>query len=129
MPADGLSAFTPEGERAWVGPTWNPRYPAADPTFAVGLVFLAAGAIWVVTDVEVDRVRYARVTPQEKAGTVEVRRLSEGVVEVTYDLTALRADAEGELADFAHRFDAMLAEWALLLEAADASRRSGPAGG
>ena len=117
-PANGLAAFTPEGERAWVGAQWDPRYPAADPTLEPGLVFLAAGATWVVTDVEDDRVRYARVTPGSRAGTVEVRRAGDDAFEVTYDLTALEPAAEGELQAFAEGFDEMLEEWARLTTAA-----------
>src|SRR5262249_47894283 len=32
-PAEALPFFTPEGERAWAGPAWNPVYP--DPGAAV----------------------------------------------------------------------------------------------
>jgi hypothetical protein len=110
-PAAGLAAFTPEGERSWVGAAWDPVYPSGENTLAPGLVFLAAGATWVVTDVDPDRVRYVRVTPGRRAGIVEVRQRDERSVEVTYDLTALDADAETELQAFADAFETMLAQW------------------
>jgi hypothetical protein len=107
----GLGAFSPEGERSWVGPAWDPTYPSGDSRLAPGLVFEAAGATWVVVDVERDRVRYARVTPGRRAGTVEVRRLDASTVRVIYDLTALSPDEAAGLEAFADDFDAMLAGW------------------
>ena len=117
-PAAGMAAFTPEGERSWVGAGWDPVYPSEQETLEPGLVFVAAGATWVVTDVEHDRVRYVRVTPGERAGTVEVRRRGARSVEVIYDLTALNADAEADLQAFADGFEAMLSEWNRALAAA-----------
>jgi hypothetical protein len=59
---------------------------------APGTVFLTGDTHWVVIDRAPDRVRYARVTPGVRAGTVEVRLSPEGEgtsVEVTYDITSL----------------------------------------
>ena len=117
-PATGLAPFTPEGERSWLGAKWEPVYPSGRRTLEPGLVFLAAGATWVVTDVERDRVRYVRVTPGERAGMVEVRRRDARSVIVTYDLTALSPDAEAELQTFADEFETMLSEWDRALAAA-----------
>ena len=117
-PSAGLAAFTPEGERSWLGAAWDPIYPSAEKTLEPGLVFLAAGATWVVADVDDDRVRYVRVTPGQRAGLVEVRRRDARSVEVTYDLTALRAEAEAELQGFADGFESMLSEWDRALAAA-----------
>ena len=62
------------------------------------------------------RVRYARVTPEGLAGTVEVSVLSESAagtdVRVTYDLTALTAHAVDDLAQFTTDYDAEIAGWA-----------------
>jgi hypothetical protein len=66
--------------------------------------------IWVVVERADDRVRYARITPGRLAGTVEVR-LRAAEAEVTYDLTALTADAQHELDEFAAGYDAFMAEW------------------
>jgi hypothetical protein len=57
-----------------------------------------------------DSVRYARITPGHLAGTVQVR-LREGKADVTYDLTALTADAQHALDEFAAGYDAFMAEW------------------
>jgi hypothetical protein len=66
--------------------------------------------IWVVVECADDGVRYARITPGHLAGTVEVRLRPDGA-EVTYDLTALTADAQHELDEFAAGYDAFMAEW------------------
>ena len=66
--------------------------------------------IWVVVERADDSVRYARITPGHLAGTVEVH-LRRGEAEVTYDLTALTADAQHELDEFAAGYDAFTAEW------------------
>jgi len=75
--------------------------------------------IWVVLDRGADAVRYARITPGHLAGTVEVR-LRDGEAEVAYDLTALTADAQHELDEFAAGYDAFMAEWERAIAALDA---------
>jgi hypothetical protein len=117
-PGHDLRDFTPEGERAWAGAGWDPVYPAGDGTLEPGAVFLAAGAVWVVADVAPDRVRYVRVTPGERAGTVEVVRRDERTVEVTYDLTALDPGAARALQAFAEGYPAMLEGWTRAIAAA-----------
>ena len=69
-----LHLFTPVGERAWA-PGWDPVFPAGESGdgAAPGTVFLTGASTWVVVDRAPDRVRYARVTPGVRAGTVEVR--------------------------------------------------------
>jgi len=107
----GLDDFTPEGERRWVGGEWDPSYPAGDVRLAPGLVFEAVGATWVVVDADPERVRYVRVTPGRRAGIVEVQRLDDTTVRVTYDLTALTPSEAGELEAFAGDYETMLAGW------------------
>lgn len=91
--------FTPVGEQAWV-PGWSPRFLwPADGGARVGTVFLTRAAgeqatIWTVTAYEPCRhVAYARITPESRAGIVEVRcrRTPRGrtVARVTYTFTAL----------------------------------------
>ena len=78
-PERALHLFTPVGERAWAG-HWDPHFPAGEhgDGAAPGTVFLTGDTHWVVTDRREDGVRYARVTPGVRAGTVEVRVTAEG---------------------------------------------------
>ena len=118
-PDDAIALFTPEGERAWV-PGWDPHHHGAT-VFATG--HAGADTIWVTTDREPRRMRYARVTPGVHAGTVEVRCHPDGDhtrAEVTYHLSSLSPDP---LDDFAAGFDGMLAEWERLIADACTSSR------
>ena len=95
-PERAMHLFTPVGERLWAD-HWEPRFPAGErgDGSAPGTVFLTGDTHWVVVDRTPDRVRYARVTPGVRAGTVEVRVRPEGnaaVAEVTYEMTALAAN-------------------------------------
>jgi len=59
-------------------------------------------------------IRYARVTPGVRAGTVTVELADVGAetaVTVTYDLTALTPDAVAALRDFADGYPAFLRSW------------------
>jgi hypothetical protein len=105
-PERALHLFTPVGERAWAG-HWDPRFPAGEhgDGGAPGTVFLTGDTHWVVADRRDDSVRYARVTPGVRAGTVEVRVTAESDgtrVDVRYDITALVADDD---------YDPGLAHW------------------
>ena len=117
---EAFEFFTPSGERRWA-PGWDPRFPAppADET-APGTVFttLHSGqeTIWVVTAREPGhRISYARVTPNERAGTIEVRCVDVGDdttrVEVTADLTPLDGTEVESYAQY-------LATWERLIAAA-----------
>jgi hypothetical protein len=94
LPVDrALHLFTPVGERAWA-PGWDPVFPAGEQGdgAAAGTVFLTGKSIWVVVDREPARVRYARVTPGVRAGTIEVRLRADGgdtLADVTYETTPL----------------------------------------
>jgi len=92
-----MHLFTPVGERRWLS-HWEPRFPAGEhgDGSAPGTVFLTGDTYWVVADRTPDRVRYARVTPAVRAGTVEVVLRPDGdgtIADVTYDMTPL---AEGD---------------------------------
>jgi hypothetical protein len=113
-PGDALHLFTPVGERAWAG-HWDPRFPAGEhgDGAAPGTVFLTGDTHWVVMDRRDDGVRYARVTPGVRAGTVEVRVTAASGedargdragtrVDVRYDITALVAGDD---------YDPQLAHW------------------
>lgn len=95
-PERALHLFTPAGERAWA-PGWDPRFPAGERGDGAvpGTVFLTGESCWVVVDRTPDRVRYARVLPGVRAGTVEVRLAPDGdgtLAHVTYETTALDGD-------------------------------------
>jgi hypothetical protein len=116
-----MSWFTPEGERLWAGPHWDPQYPQPDRVVGPGMVFtthahtLAASTVWVMVDHEPTRVRYTRVTPEVQAGTVTVAVVGSAehstTVEVTYDLTALSPSGEDALDRFAQGYDAEIRDW------------------
>ena len=121
-PGDAFDLFTAAGERLWV-PGWSPRFFGQAEPQKSGLVFEtgegANATIWVVleSDRKSGRLKYARITPGSRAGTVEVCLTSSGretQVSVAYDLTALSADA-GDLEQYSPaRFRAMMEEWRTL---------------
>src|SRR5205085_8966476 len=100
-PAEAVPLFTPEGERRWAGPSWDPEYPipgAAAVDAAPGTVFTTDGdhgrATWIVLEHRSDGLRYARVVAEHIAGTIDVacgETASPGETEVTvvYDVTSL----------------------------------------
>jgi hypothetical protein len=107
-PEAAIELFTPEGERRWAGPEWDPQYPAGDDD----TVFVTHGTVWITTERSPLTRAYARVSPHGDAGTVTVRCRPAGehtVAEVTYDLTAL--GPEHDVERFAAGYDDFLAEW------------------
>jgi hypothetical protein len=135
-PPDAMTLFTPEGERSWAARDgWNPHYPDPSRTCGTGAVFTTqhetGQTVWVMTDHEPDRVRYARVSPKGLAGTVEVRvRFGSHIsttLQVTYDLTALTDAAADHLAEFADGYQTEIATWAT--DIADSLTRCGTAPG
>lgn len=131
LPAESAyKLFTPEGERTWAD-GWSPAYPLegadADDT-APGTVFETsvhghALTTWIVLDRSPGRsVRYARVTPGSRAGTVAVSLEPRGEsteVAVTYELTALSPAARDELMSFAEAYPAFLESWRTAIAAQD----------
>jgi hypothetical protein len=116
-PRKAITLFTPEGERAWA-PHWDPHHHS-------DTVFTTHETVWLVLPAPPGTVRYARVTPNRHAGTVEVRCDADADADatratVTYDLTPLTPNG---LDDFAAGYDAMLAEWErAIADACTASR-------
>lgn len=120
-PAEAFHLFTPRGERDWVA-GWEPHFPdrTTDDT-QPGTVFLTdvhgAATTWVVSDRRPGHsVSYARVSPGVRAGTVTVvleqaPNTHHSVVTVTYDLTALTAEATADLDEFAAGYPAFLRSW------------------
>lgn len=118
-PAEAIELFTPSGERRWAH-GWDPSFPAptADET-EPGTVFETRGhgpLTWVVIGRESGRsMKYAVVAPGIRAGTIEVACADDGsgttIATVTYDMTALSADGERWLAEFAAEYDGYLDHW------------------
>lgn len=118
-PDKAFPLFTARGEILWA-PGWEPLFPVpTEDDSAPGTVFatVAHGArtVWVVVDsVPPQRIRYAQVRQDERAGTVEVTLAPvEGgsEVTVTYHLTPLTAAGGVGLDHFAAEYPAFLAEW------------------
>jgi hypothetical protein len=127
LPPDrAFRLFTPLGERDWAT-DWRPRFPAgAADDDAPGTVFVTGAhgehTVWVVTEREPGRrIRYVRVTPGSRAGTVTVD-LAEAdgatTATVAYDLTALTDGADDELRTFAAGYPDLLRSWRDAIEAA-----------
>lgn len=122
--AEAFKLFTAAGERLWV-PGWSPEILGPLPQ-QPGLVFLTGDGvertIWTVieSDPGAGRVRYSRVTPASRAGTVtvEVSPAEGGChVDVAYDLTALGPDGAPSLDAYSpRRFTEMLEHWRALIE-------------
>jgi hypothetical protein len=118
-PEEAFRLFTPRGEQEWVE-GWEPRFPAdvVDDT-EPGTVFETAAhgpkTIWLVIARERGRrISYARITPDEWAGsvTVTVEGAGEGSdVEVVYELTALTDAAGVRLKEFADGYAGYLRSW------------------
>jgi hypothetical protein len=115
-----MALFTAEGERAWAGDGWDPRYPASERRDRSGAVFTTGHAghdtTWVMVDHGPDCVRYARVTGGLTAGTIAVEVVAADVdatrVRVTNDHTALSAEGERWLGHFDASYAAEIASWA-----------------
>ena len=118
-PAEAFRLFTPRGEQDWAH-GWHPRFPAPAPDDTEpGTVFETSAhgqhTIWLVTDRQAGkRISYARVSPDDQAGSVSVVISAAGhhsEVEVTYQLTALTSLADHKLSEFADRYPAYLQSW------------------
>jgi hypothetical protein len=127
-PAEAFRLFTARGEQDWAA-GWYPHFPAPAPDDTEpGTVFETSAqgqpgahgqpTIWVVTDSQPGRrISYARATSGDRAGTVTVtlspagRHGEASDVEVTYQLTALSAEAQPGLREFAHGYPAYLQSW------------------
>jgi hypothetical protein len=121
-PAEALTLFTPEGERAWAGPAWNPVYPdsGADHDPAPGTVFTTEShggdATWVVVERTDSAIRYARFVPGRIAGTIAVRcdpGSADGETEVTvvYDVTSLGTEGAEFVERLQDDYGAFIGGW------------------
>ena len=120
-PGEALPLFTPEGERAWAGPDWNPQYPvAAEDVSAPGTVFTTESdggmATWIILERTAATMRYARVAPGRIAGTIDVScdqagSADETRVTVTYDVTSLGPEGAAFAEELQAGYDAFLDSW------------------
>ena len=118
--------FTPIGEIDWA-PGWHPDFlHPTDGATQAGMVFTTAAddvtTLWACTDwaPAEHRVRYARVTPSNRFGFVDVRCIADGAstqVEVGYQFTALGPKGEAYMAALTpEAFAAMIDEWKRLIK-------------
>jgi hypothetical protein len=124
-PERAFGLFTARGEQAWVD-GWEPRFPVPDADDTrPGTVFETGGhdhpTIWLVVDSAPGRrIRYARISPGDRAAivTVELAPAGDGrsTVTVSYELTALNEAAGQALADFANDYPAYLESWREAIE-------------
>jgi len=127
-PERSIHLFTAPGETLWAD-GWNPEILSGDGT-EKGTVFVTSHndetTIWGVVDFDPKtfHVRYSRVTPSMRAGTVEVfvrsDRQAGSIVQVSYELTALTEAGNRDLAHFdAQAYSEMMAEWESEIRDAD----------
>jgi len=121
--AAAVPLFTPEGERRWAGPSWDPIYAIPDAVHhdsAPGTVFTTEGdggaAIWIVLDRREDGMRYARVAPDRIAGMITVScaqaaSADETQVTVTYDVTSLGPGGAAFVDELKTDYDGFLQSW------------------
>lgn len=132
-PELAFQLFTAPGEKLWVA-EWDPTVLSGGDGRSEGAVFTTRHhdelTIWVVVDYQPEtlHVRYARVAPASRAGTVEVNLRPDGeggsLVEVSYHLTAVSEAGAHDLTGFdASGYADMLAEWEQAIETAVADGR------
>lgn len=119
-PEQSIHLFTALGEILWAD-GWKPAILSGDGV-GKGTVFVTGHndevTIWVVVDFDPQsfHVRYSRVTPSIRAGTVEVFVRPDGQggsnVDASYQLTALSEEGNLDLANFdARAYSEMMTEW------------------
>ena len=128
-PEHAFQLFNAPGERLWV-PGWDPVVLRGGDGREKGSVWVtdveAVATIWVVVDYDPESLhaRYARISPDSSAGTVEVFARSDrrgGTdVDVSFELTALNDAGNRKLADFdAEFFSQMMFDWEQLIREAN----------
>ena len=132
-PRESFQLFTAPGEKLWAA-GWNPEVLHGGDGRQKGAVFVTTHGdeetLWLVVDFDPEafHVRYARITPSARAGSVEVRVRSDGhggsLAQVTYQLTALNEAGNRQLAEFdSERYARMMVEWEDAISAADIDYR------
>jgi len=120
--AEAARLFGPEGERAWAGEDWDPRFVHPQPgRDAQGAVFTIQNgrfeAVWVIArhDVEARHFQYVYMIAGVMVCTIDVEfvLVDEGTtkVHVTYARTALSPEGDGHVATMAEGDRKAGAEW------------------
>lgn len=132
-PHQAFHLFTAPGEKHWV-PGWDPLVLTEGDGREKGAVFITRHGdeetTWLVVDFDTENhyVRYARFSPGERAGSVQVRLEADGpggsVAEVVYALTSLSPRGSKALAGFdAGEFARMMEAWERAIRTADIDYR------
>jgi len=115
--------FTPEGERRWAGPSWNPVYAipeAVSDDSEPGTVFMTetdgTTAIWIVLERREDGIHYARITPGSIAGTIsvtwaEAASPNESRITVSYDVTSIGPQGVAFVEELRTGYEPFLKSW------------------
>jgi hypothetical protein len=134
--AEAATLFGPEGERAWAGEDWDPRFIYPQPgRDEQGAVFTIQNgpheAVWVIArhDVEARQFQYVYVIAGIMVCTIDVEftPLDVGTtkVHVTYARTALTAEGDARVAAMAEGDRKAGAEWQAAIDEYLAGRRAG----
>jgi hypothetical protein len=133
--ASAIGLFTPEGERVWAGPSWDPVYALADAArddAAAGTVFTTQtgghAATWIVLERRDGILTYARIAPGLVAGTITVvcsadASGDETRVTVRYDTTSLSPEGARFVQELQAGYDAFLDGWRRAILGALAKQR------
>lgn len=120
--AETARLFGPEGERAWAGKHWDPRfvYPEAARDERGAVFTIQHGpytAVWVIAqhDLDARHFQYVYVIPDVMACTIDVRfapvDASTTKVHVTYARTAVTAAGDEHVASMAEGDRSAGPEW------------------
>jgi hypothetical protein len=131
--AETAELFSPEGERAWAGEHWDPKFiypaPARDQQGAVFTISLGAvQAVWVVAqhDLEGRHFKYVYMIPDVMVTMIDVEFRSVDStttqVEVTYARTATSADGDEHVKAMSEGDQKAGAEWQEAIDRYLASR-------
>ena len=129
VPEHAFQLFTAPGEKLWID-DWDPEVLRGGDGREKGSVFVTdvggQRTYWGVVDYDAEALhaRYARIAPATRAGTVEVVARPDGnggtEVEVRYELTALTAEGNEELAAFdTQAYARMLGDWERMIRDAN----------
>jgi hypothetical protein len=134
--AEAEPLFGPEGERAWAGHPWNPKFlypqPAHDEAGAVFKIDHGPfSAVWVCSqfDVEGRHFQYVYFMPDLMVATIDVRfkpiDATTTAVNVVYTRTAMSPEGNEHVAAMSHGDRAAGPKWQAAIDKYLASRKSG----
>jgi hypothetical protein len=135
--AETAPLFGPEGERAWAGKRWDPRFiHPQPPNDEQGAVFTVkhgdTSAVWVTTlfDVEARHFQYVYFMPNLLVTTIDVRfrpiDAGNTQVNVTYARTALTAEGNAHVSEMSDGDKQAGTSWQIAIDNYLAGRKSKP---